>query len=722
MSQPNLTEDLNIVANSNIEITLLDGDLNIIQKLDDEPNDVGGLTAAELKAKFDEAGNIIKAYINGTLIPEILAEDATEEARAAAEESRVTAEAERQSAEEARASAEATRQSNEETRQSNETARVAAENARANAESSRATAESSRASAETGRVNTESDRVSAETERARAEQTRVNSETARVSAENSRAGAEEIRVSNESTRVSAEHGRVSAENARTTAEQAREAAEKARADETTGIVTRATEQADLASSAATYAGNRAAAATNSESAAASSASSAAGSAAAASTSETNAKASETAAKASEEAAKASETAAKTSETTAKSEADRAKSEADRAAGIVGGDYATKADLEKKQDKFVSITIPKGRMRGDVDGDGKVTTDDSELALKLAVGTITLDETAEWCADADADGSLSSSDKLTIEQYLKNIPHSSLTKVPTFADYYNNWVYEKIDEITGKWYTDLFIDGVSASSSVLVVIDPSYTEDIFINSVCGDGYVRIFASRCPIVEVPCIVQISEGNVTGIVIPSPFRPHSSRHSKGGSDPIDAAGIGAAVDGESTNIDTQSVNGIFTTSNSSEGTFPAGISYKLGALIHKEVVPNYYKEQIFIQYENKVYRRTYIAGWGDWKEIYDSGNKPTPSDIGAASPAKFVTVTLAAASWDSTAKTQTVTVTGVKASETAQMITPTPALASQTAYYDAGILCTGQAADSLTFTADTIPTADLTVYVVIQEVTQG
>ena len=58
----NLTEDLNIVANSNLEIELLDGDLNIIQKLDDEPNDVGGMTSAELKETFDKAGNIIKDY------------------------------------------------------------------------------------------------------------------------------------------------------------------------------------------------------------------------------------------------------------------------------------------------------------------------------------------------------------------------------------------------------------------------------------------------------------------------------------------------------------------------------------------------------------------------------------------------------------------------------------------------------------------------------------
>ena len=59
-----LSADLNIIQSAPIELELLDGDLNIIQKLDDEPNDVGGLTSAELKAKFDESGNIIKKYIN----------------------------------------------------------------------------------------------------------------------------------------------------------------------------------------------------------------------------------------------------------------------------------------------------------------------------------------------------------------------------------------------------------------------------------------------------------------------------------------------------------------------------------------------------------------------------------------------------------------------------------------------------------------------------------
>ena len=91
-------------------------DMKIISALDDEPNDVGGLTAAALKAKFDEGGEAVKRYLNDTLIPAVVADGATEEHRAEAEAARVAAEQ--------------TRQSNEETRQANETSRISAENAR----------------------------------------------------------------------------------------------------------------------------------------------------------------------------------------------------------------------------------------------------------------------------------------------------------------------------------------------------------------------------------------------------------------------------------------------------------------------------------------------------------------------------------------------------------------------------------------------------------------
>lgn len=101
----------------------------------------------------------------------------------------------------------------------------------------------------------------------------------------------------------------------------------------------------------------------------------------------------------------------------------------------------------------------------------------------------------------------------------------------------------------------------------------------------------------------------------------------------------------------------------------------------------------------------------------------NITTPiSDTDAANKAyvdsKFPThqtITLSSSAWAS--NSQTVTVSGVTADELDQLITPTPAIASQSAYYEAGIMCTNQGTNSLTFTCQTVPTSNLTVYVVIQ-----
>lgn len=49
----------------------LNANLNNIQALSDKPNTMDGLTSNELKERFDMAGNTIKTYINGTLIPSI---------------------------------------------------------------------------------------------------------------------------------------------------------------------------------------------------------------------------------------------------------------------------------------------------------------------------------------------------------------------------------------------------------------------------------------------------------------------------------------------------------------------------------------------------------------------------------------------------------------------------------------------------------------------------
>lgn len=67
------------------------------------------------------------------------------------------------------------------------------------------------------------------------------------------------------------------------------------------------------------------------------------------------------------------------------------------------------------------------------------------------------------------------------------------------------------------------------------------------------------------------------------------------------------------------------------------------------------------------------------------------------------------------------QTVEVPGVHAEESEQLVLFVPKVSSQREYYDAGILCTVQAEGSLTFTCQTTPTIDLTVYVVFLEVSK-
>lgn len=158
MSNAALTKDLNILQATAVEIQYLNGDLNIIAKLDDEPNDVGGLSSDQLKAKFDEAGNVIKDYINNTLIPAILASDSTEAAREEAENQRVA----------------------------NENQRIQNESARENAENQRAANEQSRQNAEAGRGNAEGARVTAENQRAANEARRQENEAARQTAEQAR--------------------------------------------------------------------------------------------------------------------------------------------------------------------------------------------------------------------------------------------------------------------------------------------------------------------------------------------------------------------------------------------------------------------------------------------------------------------------------------------------------------------------------------------------------
>ena len=97
---------------------------------------------------------------------------------------------------------------------------------------------------------------------------------------------------------------------------------------------------------------------------------------------------------------------------------------------------------------------------------------------------------------------------------------------------------------------------------------------------------------------------------------------------------------------------------------------------------------------------------------------------SDVGAATEADvdgakpmLRTATLTTSGWSS--NSQTVTVNGVVANSSAQLIYVSPANKdSATAWGGAGVFCSAQGANSLTFVCDSVPSANISVNISIQE----
>lgn len=124
-----------------------------------------------------------------------------------------------------------------------------------------------------------------------------------------------------------------------------------------------------------------------------------------------------------------------------------------------------------------------------------------------------------------------------------------------------------------------------------------------------------------------------------------------------------------------------------------------------------------------------------------VFDIGSIPTLSDDTPSAPGtasagtsekaaradhvhpserpKATLVFLSAASWDASAKTQTVDVAGIDADESKQVIYVTPYSADTQAYKDAGIQMSAQAAGKATFICESVPTSAVKVWVVVEDV---
>lgn len=175
--------------------------------------------------------------------------------------------------------------------------------------------------------------------------------------------------------------------------------------------------------------------------------------------------------------------------------------------IIGNPIVTQAALNSKP-SMVITEIPKGRMRGDIKGICKVGTPTDLQTSSFYNEAVDPTNPDSWVCDVNADGAVNTADINVLSSYNAGIA-SILTQTPTFADFYNNWTYHKVDDLTGYWTTDLAISGITAETDVSISVQGTVRENTFIKAEPLAGGIRIHANYPPIRALPCSVTYKEG---------------------------------------------------------------------------------------------------------------------------------------------------------------------------------------------------------------------
>ena len=196
--------------------------------------------------------------------------------------------------------------------------------------------------------------------------------------------------------------------------------------------------------------------------------------------------------------------------------------------VAGTDYMTPTDVNSaiatiiSKSGLIDTIIPKGRMRGDINGIGKVGAPEDIQNSGFYLKAVDPANPDSWACDVNADGVINEDDLNVLYAY-NGGSASILTKTPTFADFYNNWTYHKVDNLSGYWTTDIIINELSNSAlkyKLLMAINGHFAEGMFYKiersakSITTNGQAEtktvltIYSKYPPIEDTKCLIYYSE----------------------------------------------------------------------------------------------------------------------------------------------------------------------------------------------------------------------
>lgn len=162
------------------------------------------------------------------------------------------------------------------------------------------------------------------------------------------------------------------------------------------------------------------------------------------------------------------------------------------------DDGTEVAIESGAETVLSLTLPRGRMVGDANGDGEITDADIDYISGIISGTIPTPEGAEDFAacDAIADGTINYLDRVYLQQLVQGRS--------TFGER---------AEITGAWTqnpahaTDaaqFYVDLPGFIRHVEELDGDTWCKENIVRCEPHGGFVRVFVKKCPIASKPVVL--------------------------------------------------------------------------------------------------------------------------------------------------------------------------------------------------------------------------
>lgn len=158
----------------------------------------------------------------------------------------------------------------------------------------------------------------------------------------------------------------------------------------------------------------------------------------------------------------------------------------------------------------NIILPAGRAKGDVNGDGVIDHNDAAFVMQNVVGSKELFGVDLWAADMDGDGEVREIDATLILDYIAE-DFSNISDI--LYDYYGNWTW---DNVKHRYYYDVVIENITSSYSATLLMDKIMDQSIVIEAECMNGFIRVYVTCVPVVDINCsIVYSSVGGKTIVV---------------------------------------------------------------------------------------------------------------------------------------------------------------------------------------------------------------